>query len=76
MASLPLASQAYMRAMMGMHKPVMEAMQASDASVAFVKEMIPHHQAAIDMAKALPQFGDDKQAKAWAQLKSTRCARG
>ncbi len=67
MASLPLASQAYMRAMMGMHKPVMEAMQATDASVAFVKGMIPHHQAAIDMAKALLQFGNDKQAKAWAQ---------
>jgi len=67
MASLPPASQAYMRAMMGMHTPMMEAMQATDANVAFVKGMIPHHQAAIDMAKALLQFGDDKQAKAWAQ---------
>lgn len=67
MASLPPASQAYMRAMMGMHKPMMEAMQATDANVAFVKGMIPHHQAAIDMSRALLQFGDDKQAIAWAQ---------
>lgn len=67
MAGLPPASQAYMRAMMGMHTPMMEAMQASDADVAFVKGMIPHHQAAIDMARAVLQFGTDQQTKSWAE---------
>ncbi|MGE3877116.1 MAG: DUF305 domain-containing protein [Parvibaculaceae bacterium] len=67
MGMLPQASQAYMRAMMGMHTPMMEAMQATDPDVAFVKGMIPHHQAAIDMARAALQFGSDEQTKAWAQ---------
>jgi uncharacterized protein (DUF305 family) len=67
LAGLPPASQAYMRAMMGMHGPLIEAIQTTDADVAFVKGMIPHHQAAIDMARAVLQFGSDQQAKAWAE---------
>jgi len=67
LASLPHASQAYMRAMMGMHAPMMEAMQSTDPDVAFVKGMIPHHQAAIDMARAVLELGTDHQTKAWAQ---------
>jgi len=67
LSALPQASQAYMRAMMGMHTPMMEAMQAKDPDVAFVKGMIPHHQAAIDMARALLQFGSDQPARALAQ---------
>ncbi len=67
MAGLPAASQAYMRAMMGMHGPMMAAMQTTDADVAFVKGMMAHHQAAIDMARAVLQFGSDQQAKAWAE---------
>ncbi len=67
LASLPQASQAYMRAMMGMHAPMMEAMQSTDPDVAFVKGMIPHHQAAIDMARAVLELGSDQQTRAWAQ---------
>ncbi|CAD5291280.1 conserved exported hypothetical protein [Bosea sp. 62] len=67
LAPLPQASQAYMRAMMGMHMPMMEAMQAKDPDLAFVKGMIPHHQAAIDMARAVLQFGSDESAKTMAQ---------
>ena len=67
LASLPHASQAYMRAMMGMHAPMMDAMQSTDPDVAFVKGMIPHHQAAIDMARAVLELGTDHQTKAWAQ---------
>jgi uncharacterized protein (DUF305 family) len=67
MAALPQASQAYMRAMMGMDAPMMEAMQAKDPDVAFVKGMIPHHQAAIDMARVVLQFGSDQQTRKWAQ---------
>ncbi|WP_346359409.1 DUF305 domain-containing protein [Bosea sp. (in: a-proteobacteria)] len=67
MAALPKASQAYMRAMMGMHMPMMEAVQAKDPDVAFVKGMIGHHQAAIDMARAVLEYGSDQPAKALAQ---------
>lgn len=45
--------------MMGMHMPMMEAMQAKDPDVAFIKGMIPHHQAAIDMARAVLEYGSD-----------------
>lgn len=67
MAAMPPASQAYGRAMMGMHGPMMEAMRASDPNVAFVKGMIPHHQAAIDMARAALQLGTDQQVRGWAE---------
>jgi uncharacterized protein (DUF305 family) len=42
-------------------------MQATDIDVAFVCGMIPHHQGAIDMAKAELQYGDDPWAKEMAQ---------
>ncbi|RST85459.1 DUF305 domain-containing protein [Aquibium carbonis] len=67
MNALPESSRAYMGAMMGMHGPMMEAMQIDQPDVAFVKGMIPHHQAAIDMAKAALQFGSDEQVRKWAQ---------
>ena len=67
LASLPQASQAYMRAMMGMHAPMMEAMQSTDPDVPFVKGMIAHHQAAFDMARAVLELGSDQQTRAWAQ---------
>lgn len=67
MVAMPPASQAYMRAMIGMRTPMMEAMQATDPDVGFVKGMIPHHQAAIDMARAALRFGSDQQTKTWAE---------
>lgn len=67
LAAFPPASQAYIRTMMGMHMPITEAMQAKDPDVAFVKGMIPHDQVAIDMARAVLQFGSDEPAKAMAQ---------
>lgn len=67
MATMPEASRAYMGAMMGMHAPMMEAMQEENADVAFVKGMIAHHQAAIDMARAALEFGEDEQSRQWAQ---------
>jgi uncharacterized protein (DUF305 family) len=60
------AMQAFMAAMSKMDMPMMQAMQSSDPDVAFVKGMIPHHQGAIDMAKAELQYGDDEQVKTWA----------
>src|SRR5262245_63482143 len=46
----------------------MEAIKASGASdVDFVKLMIPHHQAAIDMARTQLLFGKDQQMRRLAQ---------
>ena len=60
------ASKAYMEAMRKMDGPMMTAFQTSDPDVAFVRTMIPHHQGAIDMAKAVLAHGKDEQVKAWA----------
>jgi mannose-6-phosphate isomerase class I len=60
------AGKAYMEAMKKMEQPMMQAVQLSDPDVAFVSAMIPHHQSAIDMAKAALQVGKDEQVKKWA----------
>ncbi|WP_240547339.1 CopM family metallochaperone [Mesorhizobium tianshanense] len=65
-ANMPEASRAYMDAMKRMDGPMMKAIQAEDPDVAFVQAMIPHHQGAIDMARAVLQFGKDDQVKVWA----------
>ncbi|MFD1254193.1 hypothetical protein DEVEQU_00212 [Devosia equisanguinis] len=62
--------QAHMDLMAGMeetNKRMMDAMMVEDIDVAFVCGMIPHHQAAINMAKAELQHGDNDWAKAMAQ---------
>jgi uncharacterized protein (DUF305 family) len=61
------ASRAYAAAAERMHVPMMEGVAASDPDVAFVRGMIPHHQAAIDMAKVVLQFGKDEQVKKLAE---------
>jgi uncharacterized protein (DUF305 family) len=45
--------------MMGMHK----SMPTGDTDVDFVRMMLPHHQAAVDMAKAELQYGKDADLK-------------
>lgn len=65
-ANMPEASRKYMEAMKRMDGPMMRGIQAGDPDVAFVQAMIPHHQGAIDMARAVLQFGQDDQVKAWA----------
>jgi uncharacterized protein (DUF305 family) len=65
-ADMSDAGKAYMQAMKRMDGPMMQALQADDPDVAFVQAMIPHHQGAIDMAKAVLQFGKDDQVKVWA----------
>ncbi|WP_292211099.1 DUF305 domain-containing protein [Mesorhizobium sp.] len=65
-ASMPEASRAYMDAMKRMDGPMMQAIQAEDPDIAFVQSMIPHHQGAIDMARAVLQFGKDDQVRDWA----------
>ena len=65
-ANMPESSKAYMEAMKRMDGPMMQGIQAGDPDVAFVQAMIPHHQGAIDMARAVLQFGRDDQVKVWA----------
>ena len=65
--SMSEASNAYMDAMKKMDAPMMTALQAADPDVAFVGAMIPHHQGAIDMARAVLTHGKDEKVKAWAE---------
>jgi uncharacterized protein (DUF305 family) len=37
-----------------------------NADIDFVRGMIPHHQGAIDMARAVLQYGTNEQTKKWA----------
>jgi uncharacterized protein (DUF305 family) len=46
---------------------MMQGMMAADIDVAFACAMIPHHQAAINMAKAELEHGDSDWAKDMAQ---------
>lgn len=64
--SMSQAGKTYMEAMKKMEQPMMQAAQVNDPDVAFVRAMIPHHQGAIDMAKAVLQLGKDEQVKTWA----------
>jgi uncharacterized protein (DUF305 family) len=65
-ANMSNATKAYAEAMKKMDGPMMQGIQAADPDVAFVQAMIPHHQGAIDMARAVLQFGKDDEVKAWA----------
>lgn len=62
--------QAHQDLAMGMDETnaqMMQGMMAADIDVAFACAMIPHHQAAIDMAKAELEHGDSDWAKDMAQ---------
>jgi uncharacterized protein (DUF305 family) len=61
------ATKAYLEAAERMHAPMMEGVQANDPDVAFVRGMIPHHQAAIDMAKVVLQYGKDPHTRKLAE---------
>ena len=46
---------------------MMQGIMADDADVAFACGMIPHHQAAINMAEAELEYGDDSEMKEMAR---------
>jgi uncharacterized protein (DUF305 family) len=50
-----------------MHAAMGSIEQSGDSDVDFVKLMIPHHQAAIDMAKAELLYGNDPEIRRLAQ---------
>jgi len=54
-------------AMSVMHKGMHSAPYTGDPDRDFVTMMIPHHQGAIDMAKAILLYGKDEQLKRLAQ---------
>jgi uncharacterized protein (DUF305 family) len=61
------AHMALMEGMDEMNQQMMMGMMAEDVDVAFVCGMIPHHQSAVNMAKAELEHGDNEDAKAMAQ---------
>jgi uncharacterized protein (DUF305 family) len=67
MDELDDAHRALMAGMDKMHADMDEGMKAADIDVAFICGMLPHHQGAIDMAKAELQYGDDPWARELAQ---------
>lgn len=58
---------AYVEAMDRMHAAMGEMDYTGDADVDFAVGMIPHHQAAIDMANIVLEHGDDPEIAALAQ---------
>ena len=67
MAPMDEGHQALMAGMGKMNADMDQGMKAEDIDVAFICGMIPHHQGAIDMAKADLQYGDDPFARELAQ---------
>jgi uncharacterized protein (DUF305 family) len=63
MGQLDEAHQAMMAGMDKMNSDMDAGMKAADIDVAFICGMLPHHQGAIDMAKAELQYGDDPWAR-------------
>ncbi|HEV7291316.1 MAG TPA: DUF305 domain-containing protein [Devosia sp.] len=61
------AHTALMNGMDEMNRQMMIGMMAEDIDVAFVCGMIPHHQSAVNMAKAQLKHGDDPWARELAQ---------
>ncbi|KQQ17591.1 hypothetical protein ASF56_23000 [Methylobacterium sp. Leaf122] len=55
------------QAMMSMNGPMMHGMMAGDPDVAWICAMIPHHQGAIDMARAGLKGADNPESKRLAE---------
>lgn len=63
MGSMDAAHKAMMDGMDTMNAKMTQGMMASDIDIAFVCGMLPHHQGAINMAKAELQYGKDPWTK-------------
>lgn len=66
-ANLSEHQAAMTQGMLATTDQMMQGVMADDPDVAFACGMIPHHQAAINMAEAELKFGDDPDMKAMAQ---------
>lgn len=56
-----------MQSMDAMHRAMATLKTSGDSDIDFVKMMLPHHQAAIDMAKTQLIYGKDPQMRRLAQ---------
>ncbi len=59
--------RALVQSMMPMHRSMSSMRMSGNTDSDFLRMMIPHHQAAIDMANAELKYGHDARAKALAQ---------
>lgn len=65
-SQMPAGDKAYLPAMNKMHKDMMAAVDP-DPTKTWVKMMIPHHQGAIDMSKAVLKQTKDAKIRAMAE---------
>ena len=61
------AESEYRAAMDRMHQAMGSMAYSGNADVDFARGMIPHHQAAIDMAKTVIQYGTDPEIRKLAE---------
>ncbi len=61
------STEGYKAAMDKMHREMMAMQYTGNADADFVRAMIPHHQAAIDMARVLLDHGKDPKLRKLAQ---------
>lgn len=61
------AAAEYKEAMDRMHAAMAEMEYTGNPDVDFARGMIPHHQAAIDMAETVLEYGDDEEIKKLAE---------
>ncbi len=65
-SQMPAGDKDYLPAMNKMHKDMMAAVDP-DPTKTWVKMMIPHHQGAIDMSKAVLKHSKDPKIRAMAE---------
>jgi uncharacterized protein (DUF305 family) len=61
------SSRAYIAAMETMHSAMTAMAYSGDGDIDFARGMIPHHQAAIDMAQIVLEHGSDPELRALAE---------